>query len=125
MVCGLKQVVDIWKGGTNLRVMLIRDYETKRKYSYLIEFRCRFATAQVRHRPCSIAKDRDGGIGSEDLEQCVQHSTLQQEITALHTITGNVTKGPHSLITDFIAWGLKQVDEVRDSTTLHNEFGLF
>ena len=70
-------------------------------------------TTKVAQRPRRIPQHAHLVVFTKQLQESLHTAMLQDKVTALGRVTGNVTQGPHGLLTYIQHWRKKEVNENR------------
>lgn len=117
------------ESGGNLRKLLVLTDQGKAKstkiktHSVPVGLRS-LATAEVAESPGGIAKHAKLAAITEQVEQGLEGTTAQDEVTAVGAVTSNVTERPDGLLANIGLRATQQLDEDGDSTGLNDNLGL-
>jgi hypothetical protein len=82
------------------------------------------STTEVAQSPRGIAKHAQLAPVTNQVQERTKSSSLQHEISALRTVTSNVTKRPHRLLSNIWFMAAEKFDEYWHSSSLNNNLGL-
>lgn len=95
---------------------ILREYSLKTTHQIPVRLR-RLAPAEVAQRPGRVPEHAELVVLAQESQQGAESTLLQDVITALWAVTGDVTQSPNSLLPDIVNRRREQLDELRDSAS--------